>query len=173
MDVYVDTVPWYKQPLVWMIIAIPMSAVIVCMVLLYLAVTTDDGLVADDYYKQGMTINRQIKRDISATTYKVVANIEIDNATGFVKVEFDKGNMKDYPPQLTFVLRHSAKQEYDQRIILHRGLDNVYVGSVIGGIQMGVWHLELSNLDDEAALQWRLVRRVSLENVTTILIKPE
>ena len=41
-----------------MVLAIPASAVVAGAVILVLANTTWDGLVADDYYQQGMQINR-------------------------------------------------------------------------------------------------------------------
>lgn len=171
MNVYVDTIPWYKQPLVWMVIAIPFSAVVVCVVLLYFAITTDDGLVADDYYKQGMTINRQLERDELASVYKISSELVIEISTGFVKAEFNKGNIKKYPSQLNLILRYAAKQENDRQVVLYHGLNNIYSGSVAGGVNAGIWHLELSNLDEVANDQWRLVRRVRLEDVSTVKIQ--
>ena len=40
-----DKNEWYQQPMVWLVIAIPLSAVIVGSIMLTLAVTTFDGLV--------------------------------------------------------------------------------------------------------------------------------
>ena len=45
--------PWHSYPLVWMMIAIPFSAVIMGVVMIWLAVDTDDGLVADDFFILG------------------------------------------------------------------------------------------------------------------------
>jgi hypothetical protein len=58
-----DTKPWHRQPWVWLLIALPMSAVIGGMVTLYIAVTTSDGLVVDDYYRRGKAINLDLARD--------------------------------------------------------------------------------------------------------------
>ena len=52
-----DTKRWYAEPWVWLLIALPMTAVIGGMITIYLAVTTSDGLVVDDYYKRGKAIN--------------------------------------------------------------------------------------------------------------------
>ena len=52
--------PWYREPLVWMVVAIPAAAVIAGAVMLVLANATWDGLVADDYYERGMQINRSL-----------------------------------------------------------------------------------------------------------------
>ncbi len=49
---------WYREPYVWLLIAIPACAVVAGFVTLALAIATDDGLVVDDYYWQGKQINR-------------------------------------------------------------------------------------------------------------------
>ena len=48
---------WYREPIMWLVIAFPLTAVIVGFVSLALAIRSDDGMVEDDYYKQGMTIH--------------------------------------------------------------------------------------------------------------------
>ena len=58
--------PWYREPFVWLLIAIPLTAVIVGFVGLALAIRSDDGMVEDDYYRQGMAINRMLDRDKAA-----------------------------------------------------------------------------------------------------------
>ena len=69
---------WYNFPLVWMMISIPFSAVIMGVVMIWLAVDTNDGLVVDDYYKQGLEINGLISRD------KKAAELEGDEVALFL-----------------------------------------------------------------------------------------
>ena len=66
---------WYREPMVWLIIMIPFSAVIMGGVLLTLAVSSDDGLVTDDYYKKGLQINRTLERDALAASYEIAGEI--------------------------------------------------------------------------------------------------
>ncbi len=89
--------PWHKYPLVWMMIAIPFSAVIMGVVMIWLAIDTDDGLVADDYYKQGLEINRVISRDKKAAELGLSAIIEFDNSTRIIRIQFDKGSLEFFP----------------------------------------------------------------------------
>ncbi len=169
--------PWYRQPLVWLVISIPLSAVLAGIVTIYLAVTTDDGLVVDDYYKQGLAINRQIERDQTATRLQLAADIEIDTANGFITVAFDKGRLPQYPLELTLGLRHATQQQRDNFIRLQHGIDNQYVGVVERdgqkGIRTGVWHVELSHAKDSGGDAWRLSRRVWLEGFTRVQLLPE
>ena len=70
--------PWYREPWVWLMIAFPMTAVIAGMTTIYLAVSTADGLVVDDYYKRGKAINMDLARDAAAARYQLKASIDID-----------------------------------------------------------------------------------------------
>ena len=79
--------PWYREPLVWMVVAIPAAAVIAGAVLLVLANATWDGLVADDYYERGMQINRSLARDAEATRLGLEAVISFP-APGVVEAVF-------------------------------------------------------------------------------------
>ena len=50
--------PWYREPWPWILMAGPAIVVVAGFVTAYLAVTTNDGLVAEDYYRRGIEINR-------------------------------------------------------------------------------------------------------------------
>lgn len=55
--------PWWKFGHVWMIIAGPVLVVIAGFVTLYLAVRTPDPVVSEDYYRQGIEINKTLAAD--------------------------------------------------------------------------------------------------------------
>ena len=55
------TQPWYREPWPWILMAGPAIVVVAGFATLAIAVKTDDGLVADDYYKQGLAINRVLR----------------------------------------------------------------------------------------------------------------
>ena len=168
-----DTIPWYKQPLVWMIIAIPLSAVLAGIVTLYLAITTDDGMVADDYYKQGLAINRKIAREDRAKDLQLLAEIDLDSEAVLVKVVFNKGSVETYPPTLFLMLKHATQQQRDKKITLQHGIADQYIGLVANGIQQGVWHFELTDDLDAGASDWRLAKRVSLKGVKRVVLQAE
>ncbi|MDW5442774.1 FixH family protein [Polaromonas sp. SM01] len=52
--------PWWKFPLVWMVIAGPAAVVVAGFVTLWLAIRTPDPVVAGDYYRQGIRINQTL-----------------------------------------------------------------------------------------------------------------
>ena len=51
---------WWRFPLVWMVIAGPAVVVVAGFVTLWLAIRSPDPLVAADYYRQGIEINRTL-----------------------------------------------------------------------------------------------------------------
>jgi len=105
--------PWHSYPLVWMMIAIPFSAVIMGVVMIWLAVDTDDGLVADDYYKQGLEINRVLSRDKKAAELGLSAIIEFDNSARIIRMQFDKGSLETFPNSLPLRLQHATRENSD------------------------------------------------------------
>ena len=51
---------WWKFGHVWLVIAGPALVVVASFVTLYLALTRPDPLVAQDYYRQGIEINKTL-----------------------------------------------------------------------------------------------------------------
>ncbi|WP_372828450.1 FixH family protein [Polaromonas sp.] len=52
--------PWWTFPLVWMVIAGPAIVVVAGFVTLWLAMRAPDPLVAEDYYRRGLEINKTL-----------------------------------------------------------------------------------------------------------------
>ena len=57
-----DSLPWYKERWTWLLMLMPATAIVAGFITLWLAITSFDGLVADDYYKQGLAINQTLAR---------------------------------------------------------------------------------------------------------------
>ncbi len=52
--------PWWKYGHVWMLIAGPAVVVVAGFVTLWLAVRQPDPVIAEDYYRQGLEINKTL-----------------------------------------------------------------------------------------------------------------
>lgn len=50
--------PWWRFPLLWMVVALPAAVVLASFVTLWLALRTPDPVVSPDYYRQGIEINK-------------------------------------------------------------------------------------------------------------------
>ena len=54
--------PWYRQRWPWLLMLGPAIVVVAGISTAVIALETDDGLVADDYYKRGLGINQTLER---------------------------------------------------------------------------------------------------------------
>ena len=53
---------WYREPWPWILMAAPAAAVLAGAITIGLSVHSFDGLVAEDYYKQGLAVNQRLAR---------------------------------------------------------------------------------------------------------------
>ena len=150
--------PWHSYPLVWMMIAIPFSAVIMGVVMISLAINTDDGLVADDYYKQGLAINDVITLDKKASELNLSAVIQFESSSKVINVQFDKGLIDDFPGSLLLNFHHATRANSDISIALNHGIGDQYIGYLEAPLSEGVWYFEVTNAEmaDES---WKLNAR--------------
>lgn len=58
---------WWKYGHVWLILAGPVIVVLASFVTLYLAVTWPDPVLSEDYYRQGMDINKTLAQEVAAS----------------------------------------------------------------------------------------------------------
>jgi hypothetical protein len=52
--------PWWKHGHVWLLISGPAAVVVAGFATLYLAIATPDPVVAEDYYRKGLEINKTL-----------------------------------------------------------------------------------------------------------------
>ena len=55
-----DTKAWWQYGHVWLIIAGPAAVVVAGFVTLFIAIRTPDPVIADDYYRRGLNINKTL-----------------------------------------------------------------------------------------------------------------
>ena len=58
-----NSLPWWKYGHVWLLISGPAAVVVAGLVTAWIAVTSPDPVVAQDYYRQGIDINKQLARE--------------------------------------------------------------------------------------------------------------
>lgn len=58
-----DPRPWYRERWPWLLFAGPSAVVVASLATAWIAAASDDGVVAQDYYRQGLLINRKLRLD--------------------------------------------------------------------------------------------------------------
>lgn len=127
----IDVTPWYRQRWPWLLISGPAIVVVAGAVTVWLAIRSDDGLVADDYYKQGLAINQVIGRADRAKALGISAHVSI-GADGRVRATVDAvGSTADVTPEsITLLIAHPTRAGGDVRGELRRAADGTYAGRV-------------------------------------------
>ena len=57
--------PWYREPWPWILMAGPAAVIVAGAVTMTLAFKYQDPLVAKDYYKRGVEINKELAKERS------------------------------------------------------------------------------------------------------------
>ncbi|MCB1736732.1 MAG: FixH family protein [Gammaproteobacteria bacterium] len=160
MSIKMPTKPWYKEPWPWVLIAIPFSAVIMGVVLITLALESEDGLVVDDYYWKGKQINQVLERDHRATALGIDTRLTLDLANGHVFVQVV--DFKDTQPEtMQVAFLHSTRAGFDQTVDLTRIAPDQYRGDLSNLVQ-GRWDIQMSAGD------WRVMGSLNVPNERSI-----
>ena len=119
---------WRQEPIVWMIIMIPLSSVLVGFIMLWFAIDTDDGLVFDDYHQQGKEINRVLERDAMASSLGVKAQIALLPDSHRLELSLSYRNASTLPDLLSLRFLHPTRAGEDIYVPLQRSGNNEYIG---------------------------------------------
>jgi hypothetical protein len=154
---------WYAEPWVWLLIALPLTAVIGGMITLYLAISTSDGLVVDDYYERGKAINLDLARDDAAARYKLTASLVLYHGSA-VQLQLSAINGA-WPETISLSLLHPTRAGYDQVVQLQHAGAGMYHGK-IDALGNGHWYVQLE-ADD-----WRLSGSLQVPQATPLILAP-
>jgi hypothetical protein len=125
-----DAAPWYRHRWPWLLIAGPAIVVVASVSTLWLAASTDDGVIADDYYKRGLLVNRQLEREAKAAALGLsgVLRVAADGTA-----TFELAGIADAPGAVRLLLAHPTRAGQDRAIVLTRGPGGAYVGTIAAG----------------------------------------
>ncbi|HKO88650.1 MAG TPA: FixH family protein [Burkholderiales bacterium] len=139
--------PWYRDRWPWLIMSVPALSAVLGIVMLMLAIDSYDGLVAEDYYKQGLAINETLDKEAQAKRLGLSADLRI--AEGTVQVILH--GIQTNPGALKLRLAHPTRSGED--VTLRLMMTGVQTYSAHWP-QMGPgrWH---AMLEDEAGT-WRI-----------------
>jgi hypothetical protein len=139
--------PWYCEPWPWLLMVGPAIVVVAGIVTVWIAVVHEDGLVADDYYKQGLAINQVIQRDAAAAEQNIAARVMF----GEDRVRVVLTGPATMPAELVLRLVHRTRAGLDQEARLTHGGGGWYEGD-LSRVRAGRWHLLL----EDGERGWRL-----------------
>jgi len=158
---------WYQQPMMWLVIAIPLSAVFVGAIMLTLSITTFDGLVEDDYYKKGKEINQLLARDEFAMSNGIRADVNIDDKTGVIVIDLKSTANYEFPNNMGLSLLHPTQSKQDVKLLLTQGPDGRYYSELLRPLTPGRWYFRVSEPN------WRLQKLISWPEGTVFTLNSD
>jgi hypothetical protein len=146
-----ESAPWYRQGWPWFLILLPLAVVIACFVTLYLALSTDEALVRDDYYKEGLAINRRLEEEANARARGIEAELRYDPAT--LAIELQLGGAPA-AQGLSLTIVHPTDDSRDQTVVLQPAGDGLFLGKAAAALD-GKRYILLEHADVQQGA-WRL-----------------
>jgi len=142
-----DCRPWYRQFWPWFLFLLPATAVVAALATVYIANRHADDLVVDDYYREGLAINRQLDRKQRADVLRLSARLQFSDEWVTARIH---GPVDD--PALRLSLSHPLEADQDFTVPLSRVAPGLYRGSLQRRVAPH-WHWTLESLADD---RWRL-----------------
>ncbi len=155
--------PWYREPMVWLVITIPSLTVVGGLTTVVIAHLRSDAIVADTYRKEGLAISHDPTRDRAAQRLGVSATVALEGGT--LSVRLDPGPAPR-PGRLVVLLSHATRAELDRLVTLRAGADGTYAAA-LGALPPGHWYLEIS----PAERTWRLTGEF-VDRLGTLTLRP-
>ncbi|WJG07605.1 FixH family protein [Aliiglaciecola sp. LCG003] len=159
-----DKSPWYKQFWPWFLITIPLLSMILSITMLNLALTTEDSLVIDDYYKEGRGINMQLSKIKQAQKLNIRTQLGINGVS--VQLRFVSGKPSS-GEALQLAFHHATLEQNDFTVLLTSDAQGIYRATLDNEIS-GKWKVTLLPLDGE----WKVLQDVFLPRAQSFDFNP-
>lgn len=142
--------PWYRQLWPWLLLSGPAAVIAAGAATIWIAFASADGLVAEDYYKQGLAINKRLAREELARRLGISATV----ALGADKIRVD---LKGQQPEALFVhLAHATRAGHDVRVRLSPVGPGAYEGQLVD-LPRGRWRVVI----EDPRGTWRISQETS------------
>lgn len=153
-----DTKPWYRYPLLWLVIALPGLTAVAAITTVVIAVRHADDPVVDEWYREGRIINRSHAKEQVAQRLGI--ELEVSQVGAGLQARLSRQTAFPWPETVALSLRHPTIAAQDQEWLLHHQGDGIYRGDGEPLPQQGQWQVTV--LPDRS--DWRLYQRLIVNN---------
>ena len=141
-----DTKPWYRQFWPWFLIAIPMSSVVMGVIMITLALDGEDSLVREDWYKDGMAINKRLDKQQLALSRGIKAFLTLDKDSGALFIR-TRNLGENLDTELVLRLIHPTIKDQDKTLQLFLTPDKRFY-TKLNRIPQGRYYVQLTTPDE-------------------------
>lgn len=157
--------PWWKQFWPWFLISIPGSTIIAAIITINIAISTDDGLVSQDYYKDGLAIHKQADAVQLARTLGIQTDLRFASETQLVTAQVNSTS-NNAIGRLNLILKHPTRADSDLFLSLQPVGPDLYQAELPALISAH-WNVQLSAVD----AGWELRGRIDLNESEHLLLR--
>ncbi|NVJ65328.1 MAG: FixH family protein [Gammaproteobacteria bacterium] len=152
-----DTQPWYKQFWPWFLISIPLASIIGGISMIVISIDGADTLVKEDYYKEGLAINKQFDKIEQAKKMGIQATLSLQ----VNKLSLQLQSKEVISDNLSLLFSHATIESKDFELKLQQTATGNYFALLdqqqVEAIN-GKWYLQLHPYSGSWQLkgQWQL-----------------
>ena len=142
--------PWFREPWPWLLMSGPAAVLVAGAITTWIAFASADGLVAEDYYKQGLAINKRLAREEVAGKLGISASVSVEKDVIRVR-------LSGAAPEALFVhFAHATRAGHDQRLRLAPAGAGIYEAA-LPPLAAGRWRIVI----EDPRGTWRIIKEVS------------
>lgn len=147
-------VPWYKQFWPWLVFGIPALTVVAGLSTVYIAFSDPDGLVSDDYYKDGLAINTNLAKNQFAKQLGIKADCQLADDK---QLTITLSSREPLPAidHLELSIVHTTRAHFDQLLVLTK-IDSDHYAAKLPELTQGSWVFRIETA------HWRIQSRQAI-----------
>lgn len=138
---------WYKQFWPWVLIILPLCAVVASVTTLFIAIANKPDMVVEDYYKKGKAIDVDLTRLENA--YKLALKFELTVSDSQIILSQRYGEPQHAALRLRFIHRTQKAKDFD--LLMTADASGVYKAAIDKPVD-GKWSIQLESFDGS----WRI-----------------
>lgn len=147
-----ENTPWFKQFWPWFILSPLLIVICAGFWMLYIAIVTNDGVIVDNFYKDGLGIEVRTEQDSLARELGLKADLKWAGDDLSLTLS---GVITGYPNQLSLLIVFPTKSSRDINVLLDHQGAGLYRGTVTEEAS-GNRQLQVEPITEAGAPTWRL-----------------
>lgn len=118
--------PWWREPMVWLVAGLPVAAVMASFATLWIAVRNADTLVKEGYLKEGFTVQEVLPQDHEAVRLGLSGQLIVESSG----LRIVLAGLAQPEATLQLVLAHPTEATRDLILQLERNQAGVYLAAL-------------------------------------------
>jgi uncharacterized protein len=155
---------WYKEPWAWLVVLLPLAAVVASISTYIIANHEPDSLVIGDYYKKGKAINQDISKVKVAQKLGIKFSLKLTNQ----QLVLSPSGIEKKFPLLNLNFYHPTQADKDFTLKLTQDALANFRTTLPQQIT-GKWRVTVTPFDQ----QWKIQQVIYLPQTTAIEIQPD